>query len=267
MIGMQEKFSIKDKVIVLIGGKGVYGAPLTRGLAELGAIVYDAARGQEELQEIIKPMQDDGLKVIPAYVDMGDEKALEALRDRVLAEQGRIDGVVLNAVTRGQCKGGFEHCTIEDFTNSMRFNAGGMVVALRTFCNAMKEQKHGSAVIVGSMMGMVGVDRYNYIDSGMGDVGYGGVDYYFHKGGHINFTRFAASYYGPDNVRVNIVSPGGAESPRNTEEFRKVYGKRTFLGRMADPEELVGPIAFLMSDSASYVTGANIPVDGGYTAK
>lgn len=265
-MGMLEKFTIKDKVIVLIGGKGIYGEELTRGLGELGAIVYDATRNQEELKTLLEPMQKEGLKVIPAYADFSKEETLIALRDRVLAEQGHIDGLVVNAVTRGLCKGGWQ-CTIDDFGESLKVNAGGMLVSLRTFGDVMEKQKWGSCVLIGSMMGMVGVDRWNYVYEGSTTDGYNGVDYYFHKAGDINLARFAASYYGPSGVRVNCVSPGGCASPRNTEEFREIYSKRTFLHRMANPDDLPGTVAFLLSDASSYVTGVNIPVDGGYTAK
>lgn len=264
MANMMEMFSLKDRVVVLIGGKGVYGAELTRGLAELGAIVYDAARNQETLMEVVEPLQKEGLRVYPAYADMSDEGSLFALRDRVLAEQGRIDGLVVNAVTRGLMKGGFEHCTVEDFGNSMKVNLGGMLISVRTFADVMQQQGKGSCVLIGSMMGMVGVDRWNYGPQGGG---YGGPDYYCHKAADINLARFCASYYGPSGVRVNCVSPGGCRSDRNTEEFRETYGKRTFLGRMAEPEDLPGIVGFLMTDAAAYITGTNIPVDGGYTAK
>lgn len=136
---MKEMFSLENKVIVLIGGKGVYGAELTRGLAELGAIVYDAARNQETLMEVVAPLQAEGLKVYPAFVDMSSEESLFELRDRVLKEQGHVDGLVVNAVTRGLMKGGFEHCTIDDFGASMKANLGGMLLSVRTFGDVMKE--------------------------------------------------------------------------------------------------------------------------------
>ena len=181
-MSMLDKFSLKDRVVVIIGGKGIYGVELTRALAELGAIVYDGARNLEELEEIVKPMQDEGLKVIPAYCDFSKEETLFALRDKVLAEQGRVDGLVVNAVTRGLLKGGW-HCTIESFGESMKVNAGGMLLSLRTFGDVMQKQKKGSCVLIGSMMGMVGVDRWNYVYEGSTTDGYGGVDYYFHKAG------------------------------------------------------------------------------------
>jgi NAD(P)-dependent dehydrogenase (short-subunit alcohol dehydrogenase family) len=91
-------------------------------------------------------------------------------------------------------------------------------------------------------------------------------DYFVHKGGVLQLTRFAASKLGPRGVRVNTVSPGGffnRQDPRLVER----YSARTFLGRMANQSDLKGAIVFLASDASAYVTGANILVDGGYTAK
>jgi NAD(P)-dependent dehydrogenase (short-subunit alcohol dehydrogenase family) len=92
-------------------------------------------------------------------------------------------------------------------------------------------------------------------------------DYFFHKGGMINFTRFAAGYYGSKNVRCNCISPGGFRNEKTPGVFAKRYSKRTFLGRMANEEDMKGIIVFLASDASLYITGSNIPVDGGYTAK
>ena len=92
-------------------------------------------------------------------------------------------------------------------------------------------------------------------------------DYFYHKGAIINFTRFIASYYGARGVRCNCVSPGGFRTDDHPEPFVRQYSERTFLGRLADSTDLMGIIVFLGSDASLYVTGANIPVDGGYTAK
>lgn len=92
-------------------------------------------------------------------------------------------------------------------------------------------------------------------------------DYFFHKGGLVQLTRFWASYYGPSGVRCNCISPGGVFTEKLSEEFVRRYSERTMLGRMANPDDIVGLALFLASDSARYITGTNIPVDGGYTAK
>jgi NAD(P)-dependent dehydrogenase (short-subunit alcohol dehydrogenase family) len=92
-------------------------------------------------------------------------------------------------------------------------------------------------------------------------------DYFFHKGGMVNLTRFQASYYGQRGIRVNAIHPGGLGSMGHPEQFVKNYSERTCLGRMANDTDLMGIIVFLASDASKYITGTNIPVDGGYTAK
>ena len=113
-------------------------------------------------------------------------------------------------------------------------------------------------------MGLVGLEPANYQGTEM----HGWYpDYFFHKGGMANLTRFLASYYGPRAIRVNCIHPGGLRSPSQPEAFVKNYSERTCLGRLANDTDLMGIVVFLASDAAAYLTGTNIPVDGGYTAK
>jgi NAD(P)-dependent dehydrogenase (short-subunit alcohol dehydrogenase family) len=91
-------------------------------------------------------------------------------------------------------------------------------------------------------------------------------DYSFDKGGMINFTRFIASYYGSRGIRCNTISPGGLYNESMPERFVEQYGRTTCLGRIANSTDLMGAIVFLASDASAYVTGVNLPVDGGRTA-
>ena len=120
----------------------------------------------------------------------------------------------------------------------------------------------GAELNISSMMGMVGPNLAAYEGTDMKTV----PDYFFHKGGMINLTRYFAALYGPAGVRVNCVSPGGFAN-RQPAAFVERYNKRTMLGRMAGPRDLGGAVVFLLSPASSYVTGVNLPVDGGYTAK
>ncbi|MFM7752237.1 MAG: SDR family oxidoreductase, partial [Opitutaceae bacterium] len=123
----------------------------------------------------------------------------------------------------------------------------------------------GSIVNISSIYGMVGSNPWLYEGTSMTTA----PDYFFHKGGMINLTRHLASHYGPQKVRVNVVSPGGVYNPDNPQApaFLERYGKMTMLGRMAEAPEVTGAVVFLLSDASTYVTGTNLVVDGGYTAK
>jgi NAD(P)-dependent dehydrogenase (short-subunit alcohol dehydrogenase family) len=255
-----ERFSLKDKVIVLTGGAGLYGRGLTASLAEAGATLVIAARGVDKLREVAEEERARGHNVTPESLDQGDEASVLALRDRVLERHGRVDGLVNNAVAR-VVKGA--NGTVAQWEESMRINATGIMLMCRAFGGAMAEQGSGSIVNIGSIQGMIGPSYELYAGTNMGDMP---PDYFFHKGGMINLTRFYAALYGPRSVRVNCLSPGGFFN-HQPEPFLQRYCEHTMLGRMADPGDLGGSVIFLLSDASLYVTGVNLPVDGGYTAK
>ena len=127
----------------------------------------------------------------------------------------------------------------------------------------MKDQKNGSIVNVGSIYGVVGNDFSLYEE-------YGGTSpaaYSAIKGGLINFTRYLASYYGKYNVRVNCMSPGGVlDEKKQHPSFIKRYSEKSLLKRLGSAEEMAPAITFLLSDDASFITGHNLMVDGGWTA-
>jgi NAD(P)-dependent dehydrogenase (short-subunit alcohol dehydrogenase family) len=122
----------------------------------------------------------------------------------------------------------------------------------------MKKQKSGSIINLSSIYGFLGPDFYIYKDTAMTMP----AAYSVIKGGIINFTRYLASYYGKYKIRINCISPGGVycKQPR---VFVKRYIQNTPLGRMAYKEDIVGAVIYLASDSARYVTGHNLVVDGG----
>ena len=125
----------------------------------------------------------------------------------------------------------------------------------------MKEQGYGSVVNIGSIYGVVGNDFTIY-------EGYGGTSpaaYSAIKGGIINFSRYLASYYGKYNVRVNVVSPGGIIDKQHPS-FIERYSQKSLLKRMGKPEEIAPAVSFMLSDDASFITGHNLMVDGGWTA-
>ncbi len=127
---------------------------------------------------------------------------------------------------------------------------------------AMAQHGGGSIVALSSIYGMVGPDYSLYEGT---DIPPPPPVYAAIKGGIISHAKLLAAKYAPDNVRVNVVSPGGVEN-NHPEVFKENYAKRVPMGRMGKAEEIAGPIAFLLSDAASYVTGSVLPIDGGWTA-
>lgn len=257
---IKNMFSLEGKVAVISGGKGKFGRQIVEGIAGSGAKTYIAARNVSELEELAKEMTDRGYQVFPLFLDLSKLETIDALRDEVMRREGRVDIFIHNAVARVMKS--FED--VEGFAASMEVNATGMYAITRAFGDVMAQQGSGSIIEIGSMQGMIGPDPTLYVGTGM----YSMIpDYFFHKGGMINFTRFIASYYGTKGVRCNCVSPGGFQTEATPEVFVNRYNDRTLLGRMAGETDLMGTIVFLASDASAYITGANIPVDGGYTAK
>ncbi len=257
-----DTFSLEGKTALLTGGAGIVGKQIVRALAEAGAHTYVASRNLASLEALAEEFAKEGLTIHPRQLDQSDEASIHALRDAIVAERPAIDILVNNAVLRPM-KEGYQD-TAESFDASMRVNATGLFLLTRAIGDVMALHGSGSIVNIGSMMGMIGPEPANYANT---DMSGWYPDYFFHKGGMINFTRFIASYYGDKNIRCNCLSPGGFQTENHPDVFVRQYNERTCLGRMANASDLMGSVVFLASDASTYLTGTNIPVDGGYTAK
>jgi len=255
-----ETFSLKGKVALVTGGAGTYGRQIVQALADAGARTYIASRNLEALGKVAAEHQSLGHDVRALRLDQTDEPSIFAARDTIVKESGKLDILVNNAVARPVKKGYFDDAAAID--ESMRVNGTGLILVTRALGEVMADG--GSIINIGSMMGLVGVEPLNYRGT---DMNGWYPDYFFHKGGMVNLTRFLASYYGPRGIRCNCVHPGGLRSPSHPEAFVKNYSERTCLGRLANDTDMMGIIVFLAGDASVYVTGTNIPVDGGYTAK
>ncbi len=260
-MGVLDMFSLNGKVAVLTGGAGLYGRQCLTALAEAGADIYMASRNVEALETAAQEYRARGLKVTALQYDQGDESSILRLRDEVAKRSGTCDILVNNAVSRNMRDWGDDASA---FDADLHINGTGLFIITRAFGELMIPNRAGSIVNISSMMGAVGLEQHNYdgtdMESWCGS-------YFFHKGGMINFTRFCASYFGRFNIRVNCVSPGGLAMPSQPERFKANYSERTQLGRLANDTDLMGLIVYLASDASLYMTGANIALDGGYTAK
>jgi NAD(P)-dependent dehydrogenase (short-subunit alcohol dehydrogenase family) len=255
-------FSLKGKVIIQFGGTGLLGRALVKALASSGATLIVASRNRASLQSLADRELAAGRTVLIEETDIGSEESLKALRDRVLAQHRRVDGIVFNAVSRSMASMADD---LSAWKASMDTNATGFFATCRTFGDVMATQRSGSIVNIGSIYGTVGSNLSLYEGTNMGVA----PDYFFNKGGMVNLTRFLGSHYGQHGVRVNVVSPGGIYNPDKPQAalFMERYNRLTMLGRMCEAREVGGAVVFLLSDASSYITGANLPVDGGHTAK
>lgn len=262
MTHVMQMLSLTGKVALVTGGAGLYGRQITAALAEAGATTFIAARGLPALEAVAEEERARGHDVRALPLDLDDEAAIDALVARIGAETGGCDILVNNAVTRqpdAVWGGG-----MAAYDRSLRINASALFYLTHAVAEGMAGRGGGSIVNIGSMMGSVGVEPANYAGTDMHRAP--SPIYFYEKGGMQNFTRWAASILGPRNIRVNTVSPGGFFTGQPAP-FVAAYGARTQLGRMANDTDLKGVVVFLASDASTYITGANIPVDGGYTAK
>lgn len=256
---VQELFDLRGRVALVTGGAGLYGRQIVEALAEAGARTFMASRNVEALRKQADVFRQAGLNVEVLQYDQSSEESIQQLFKQVVDAAGTVDVLVNNSVLRPMRDW---TGTVAEFAKSMEVNVIGLFAITKIFGDFMAEKGKGSIINVGSIQGEVGPDFSLYEGLNMMTP----PDYFVHKGGMLQLTRYAASRLGPCGVRVNTITPGGFFNNQDPR-FLARYNDRTFLGRMAGESDLKGVIVFLASDASAYVTGDNIHIDGGYTAK
>lgn len=256
---LSARLGLDGKVILLTGGAGIYGRGLSHDLAAAGARTIIASRNLESCEAVAAALRAKGLQAEALSYDQSNPASIELLRDEVLEKWGRLDGLVNNTVSRPMAG---PDGTLEGWEESLKTNATGIFVMHRLFGELMKSQGSGSIVNISSIQGILGPTLSLYAGTEMKGPP---PDYFFHKAGMINLTRFFAAHLGPFGVRVNALVPGGFQAGE-PEQFVRAYSDQTFLRRLAREDDLGGAVIFLLSDASRYVTGAQLPVDGGYSA-
>lgn len=243
--------NLKDKVIVVTGGSGLIGKEILKKIKASGAIAINADININ-----------DKLDESTIKIDITNDQNIKNAIDQIVAKFGKIDGWVNSAYPRTKDWGNkLESIDFGSWRENIDWHLNGYFISSKLVTDQMVEQGHGSLVNLSSIYGMVGPDFTLYENSPMTmPVAYSAI-----KAGIINLGRYLASYYGKSGIRVNTVSPGGIFD-HQPEEFLNRYNKKVPLGRMGKANEIAGPVAFLLSDSASYITGHNLVVDGGWTA-
>ena len=258
-MNVKDLLSLKGKIILVTGGAGLYGKCIVEGLAEADGTVITASRNLKNGKKVAADFKARGLDVFALQVDQADHESVLTLKEKIKKEFGRLDVFVNNSVARPMK--GYD-APIENFAGSMKVNATGMMDIVREMGYLIGESGGGSIINISSMMGMYGPDLSNYEGT---DMGTPPPDYFFHRAGIINLTRYLARVLAKKKIRVNCVSPGGFFN-HQPERFIENYCKKVPVGRMANNDDIKGVIVLLASDAGAYINGENILMDGGMHA-
>jgi NAD(P)-dependent dehydrogenase (short-subunit alcohol dehydrogenase family) len=269
---MHDLFSLKGKVAVVTGALGLLGRNHCRALASAGANVIVTDLSHADCQEFAQEISVAEAEALGIGANITDPDSMRLLRDRVMERFGRIDVLVNNAAindmfenpaTAGDLSK-FENYPLDMFRRSLDVNITGTFLCSQILGAVMAETGSGSIINIASTYGVVAPDQSLYRKPDGTQSFYKSASYPVTKGAVISFTKFLAAYWGTSGVRVNALSPGGVENSQD-EYFIGNYSARTPLGRMAQPTDYQGALIFLASDASSYMTGANLIVDGGWT--
>jgi len=272
-------FRLDGHVAIVTGGAGRLGSQYAEALAAAGAAVAAcdlASTPGDSLQRII----DRGTRVSFHTADMSRRADVDALMSDVTGKHG-VPTILVNNAGLGSSPadtaletGRFEdyperawRAMLDSHLTTALATSQAFIATFRQ-ARASRPDLTGSIINISSTYGVVSPDQSLYDFKRRGGAEYfKPVGYSVAKSGVLNFTRWLAEYCAPLRIRVNTLVPGGVQEDEHSAEFVAEYGRRTPLGRMARPDDYNGAILFLASNASSYMTGAALVVDGGWTAR
>lgn len=274
-------FDIQGRVIIVTGGAGLLGRHYGAALAAAGAHVViadiDGAAADTLATELTLETDSQALGLA---TDVTQAASVRAMVNRTLSTFGRIDALINNAALDPKFdpahraasdsspstsfNSSFEDYPLDLWNQSLAVNLTGMFLCAQAVARPMLNQGSGVIVNVSSIYGLVGPDQRLYQQAG-GAPAYKPVSYSVTKSAVLGLTRYLATYWAGKGIRVNTLTLGGVDN-QHEAEFAQRYGDRTPLGRMAQPGDYNDALLFLVSDASAYMTGANLVIDGGWTA-
>jgi len=261
-------FGMKNKTVILTGSSGRLGTEYAHILSEAGANVVLAdieIKKNKKLEANLKKLYKT--KPFAYQIDMTQKSEVDKMIDFVFTNYGSIDVLINNAFYNPNRSPNsitpFEKFPLELWNDVIETNLTGPFLCSQAVGKIMTKQKKGVIINISSIYGLNGADQRIYGKSKLNS----SVSYAATKGAVVNLTRYLAAYWHGKNIRVITLSLGGVlDEKYMAKEFVSKYSEKTMLGRMANKEEFRGAILFLASDASSYMTGANLVLDGGWTA-
>ena len=267
-------FDLTGKIALISGGTGFLGSHFARALAESNARVVALDVQDPErtgAAGLWGPLF--GSRIFYEQCDITDPASTASVVSRVHAEHRTVD-VLINCAAidpkfeqDDKASLAAQHFTsfrLSDWQQSLDVNMTGAFLLCQAVCRVFEEQQSGNIINICSTYGLVGPDQRIY-NEGDEMAFVKPVTYSVTKSAVLGLTRYLAAYYRGKNIRVNALTPGGVERDHD-KDFVRRYSAKTIVGRMARPDDLTGAVIFLASDASSYMTGANLVVDGGWTA-
>ena len=263
---LEHLFSLKGRVAVVTGGMGQLGTEYVGALARAGArvAIYDV---KEEANEVLKDLA-ASYPVMFFAVDITDRKGLEKATGKLEAAWGAPTILVNNAALDfppRTCGEMFENMPVSQWKQVLDVNLTGVFLSCQVIGGRMVQAGGGSIINISSIYGLVSPDQRIYLNPHSEERFVKPAAYGVSKAGLLSLTRYLATYWADRKVRVNALSLGGVFN-HQAEWFVANYAQRTPMRRMARQDEYNGAILFLASDASSYMTGANLVIDGGWIA-
>ena len=270
-------FDVSDKIVIITGGLGQIGAELVKEFYRRDSKVAVVARSvsPERVEKVLGSELAKSDRIFPCAVDIQSKSEINAFLDTLEKRWGTPDVLVNNPAIDTQpsappeVSGPFEDFPEEVFREVVNVNLIGTFLMTQAVGRRMVlAKKSGSIINIGSIYGMVSPvqDIYAYKKEKTGVAFIKPVAYSAAKSGIYNLTRYCATYWGKQGIRVNTFTPSGVFRDTQDKEFQANYCNRMPVGRMAQADEYNGAIIFLASNASKYMTGSNLVMDGGWTA-
>jgi NAD(P)-dependent dehydrogenase (short-subunit alcohol dehydrogenase family) len=268
-------FDLHGQVAVVTGGAGLLGNEFCHTLAQAGAAVVVADINLAAAAGLADSLISDGHRSLAVEVDVTNPISTGGMVTATLKAFNRLDVLVNSAAldpkfdpealeSQAGAVGRFEDYPLAAWNQALEVNLTGAFLCCQAAVQPMLAQGRGVIVNLSSIYGLAAPDQRIYQREGQPDR-YKPVYYSVTKWGILGLTQYLATYYAGKNIRVNSLSPGGVYNGHETA-FVQAYSARAVLGRMAEKDEMNGALLFLASDASAYMTGANLVVDGGWTA-